>query len=275
MLAHLGLAVFGGELLGCLLWGPFSDQHGRQRAYLLSCLLMLLASVASALSPSYPFLLVARAAVGVGIGGLAVPFDLLCEATPARHRGTLLLLMEGFWVLGSVAVVGLAWGVLPLGGWRYLTGLAALPLLVATLATLFLPESPRWLLERGREQEAWAGLLRAARWNGRDLRALVNNRTEGDSAVPPLPPLVLFQPHHHHTKPGPSHQPHNQDSSFLSTLPRLLHPSLRRTTLCLWVVWFAFGLAYYGIVLYAAALFSSDGGGGVGCVCICVCVCMH
>lgn len=37
---------------------------------------------------------------------LAVPFDLLCEATPPKHRGTLLLLMEGFWVLGSVAVVG-------------------------------------------------------------------------------------------------------------------------------------------------------------------------
>ncbi len=86
-LSYLGLAVFGGELIGCLFWGPASDWWGRQKAYLASCILMLVASIASALAPNFAFLLVTRALVGFGIGGLAVPFDLLCEATPTTYRG--------------------------------------------------------------------------------------------------------------------------------------------------------------------------------------------
>lgn len=290
VLSHLGLAVFGGELLGCLAWGPFADTHGRQRAYLLSCLLMLLASVASAVSPTYAFLLCTRALVGVGIGGLAVPFDLLCEATPPRHRGAMLMLMQGFWVLGSVAVVGLAWGVLPAFppaiAWRWLAGLAAVPLLVATVATCFLPESPRWLLEQGRGREAWEGLCRAAAWNGKDLTAAVlgseggrrrlqeeegqggaavvatevegnkqKNAAAAAAAEAPAPPhLLLFHPHHHKLQhqqqegagkaaaasggAGPSvGQQSHGCSALASTFMHLLSPSLRTTTLFLWVMY--------------------------------------
>lgn len=159
----------------------------------------------------------------------------------------------------------LAWAVLPRGGWRYVTGLAAVPLLLATILALFLPESPRWLLEKGRAAEAWAALRRAARWNGRD--GLLEG---GEDRA-----LVLFRPHRPRdgwaavagagghsggdASSGQSesgHKPHTTNP-FGATLRRLLSPALRRTTLCLWVVWFAFGLAYYGIVLYAAALFSS------------------
>lgn len=259
VLSHLGLAVFGGELVGCLCWGPFADTHGRQRAYLLSCLLMLLASVASAVSPTYAFLLATRATVGVGIGGLAVPFDLLCEATPARHRGAMLMLMQGFWVLGSVAVVGLAWGVLPTfppsSAWRWLAGLAALPLLVATVATCVLPESSRWLLEQGREREAWEGLRRAAAWNGKDLGAfVVDGKGRGAVAAAEededaaFPRLLLFHPHQHQQHQGKAasgggeggHQVHSGGGgggcvAFFSTFKHLLSPSLRATTLCLWV----------------------------------------
>lgn len=178
----------------------------------------------------------------------------------------------------------LAWAVLPWGGWRYLTGLAALPLLLATVFTLFLPESPRWLLEQGRAAEAWEALRRAARWNGRRAEEW-GERKRGEGKA-----LVLFRPHHRpesrggggggnggpgggevdshgssysssHSRHDPAASPSPSPSpslSFPHTLVRLLSPALRTTTLCLWVVWFAFGLAYYGIVLYAAALFSTS-----------------
>ena len=158
----------------------------------------------------------------------------------------------------------LAWAVLPRGGWRYVTGLAAVPLLLATILALFLPESPRWLLEKGRAAEAWAALGRAARWNGREgllegrkERALVLFRPQrprdGGAAA------VAGGPNDGDASSGQSESAHKTHTAnpFGATLRRLLSPALRRTTLCLWVVWFAFGLAYYGIVLYAAALFSS------------------
>ncbi|KAM3570640.1 hypothetical protein VYU27_007310 [Nannochloropsis oceanica] len=299
-LAWLGFAVFGGEFVGCLIWGPVSDRWGRQKAYLASCIMMLVFSIASALSPSFPFLLVTRALVGFGIGGLSVPFDLLCEVTPTKYRGTMLLMMQMFWVLGSVVVVGMAWGTLEEHGWRYLTLVASTPLLVATLAIFCLPESPRWLLEEGQTEKAWQVLVTAARWNGRkDLHSdLINLRctetpAEGvreerrkasmaatataivveegreqgaeEEPIPSAAPapaaaaqdICPLEPHHHHPSSSPL-----SSSSFLSTLPLLLSAALRATTLWLWVIWFSFGLLYYGIIVLSASIFSSEGEAG-------------
>lgn len=62
----LASCIFAGEVVGCLVWGPLSDHWGRKRAYWLSCLLIVLASLASVLAHSFAMLVVARTIVGLG-----------------------------------------------------------------------------------------------------------------------------------------------------------------------------------------------------------------
>lgn len=65
------------------------------------CILISAAGLASGVSPSYSFLVVCRAIVGFGVGGAVVPFDLLAEFLPNKHRGTFLIYIEGFWTIGK------------------------------------------------------------------------------------------------------------------------------------------------------------------------------
>jgi len=69
--------------------------------------------------------------------------------------------------------------------------------------------------------------------------------------------ICPLEPHHHHPSSSPL-----SSSSFLSTLPLLLSAALRATTLWLWVIWFSFGLLYYGIIVLSASIFSSEGEAG-------------
>ncbi|TFJ82549.1 hypothetical protein NSK_006133 [Nannochloropsis salina CCMP1776] len=198
-----------------------------------------------------------------------------------------------FWVLGSVTVVGMAWGVLTEHGWRYLTLLATLPLLITSFACLLLPESSRWLLEEGRTEDAWKVLIKAAQWNGiKDLRSHLfdlrwdhaasleaeggreggrEGRREGvreggaeDEAARQAQPACPLLAHHHHrlsvSEGAPTEKPPSAFAAFFKTLPLLLVPGLRATTLWLWLIWFSFGLAYYGIIILCASLFTLEGG---------------
>ena len=65
-IASLGVAVFAGEIVGCVFWGPASDYYGRKKSYLASCLIMTIASMLSALAPNFTTLVAARAVVGFG-----------------------------------------------------------------------------------------------------------------------------------------------------------------------------------------------------------------
>lgn len=89
--------VFAGELLGALCFGPLADRVGRWRATFLSAILITVAGLLSAFSTTFAMLVVMRAVVGVGIGGLAVPFDILAEFMPTHIRGKALMGIEYFW----------------------------------------------------------------------------------------------------------------------------------------------------------------------------------
>ena len=60
--------------------------------------------ILSAVAPSYGWLVFFRGVCGFGIGGANIPFDLLSEFMPASHRGQYLVLIEGFWIIGSLFV---------------------------------------------------------------------------------------------------------------------------------------------------------------------------
>jgi putative MFS transporter len=174
--AEVGLLTtltFGGMAIGSLVAGVSGDRYGRRITYMYNLALYSLGALLAAFSPDLGWLLVARFIVGVGLGGeLNTGLTLVAELMPTRFRGaavaTVNIAAGGLGIFASSALAALMLGPLEmaLGGpgvaWRWLLGALVIPALLVFLYRWFLPESPRYLLVRGRIDEANAVLSRLA-----------------------------------------------------------------------------------------------------------------
>lgn len=193
------------------------------------------------MSPSYYWLLISRAFVGFGVAGSHVAFTLFTEFLPSSKRATYLVLVELFWTFGTVGTSFLAWLVLPTLGWRWMLVFAAIPF--AMLAAVFpsLPESVRFLLITGRDQEANNVLKKLA---------LTNNQ------VPLQGNVVLAMDSPEERLDAPLSATPKEHNDRRGQLKDLLSPPLKRTTLILWFLWFNNSFIYYGMVLMVTQLLS-------------------
>ncbi|KAJ1422890.1 major facilitator superfamily domain-containing protein [Ochromonadaceae sp. CCMP2298] len=238
--------VFAGIILGTVFWGSFAEKYGRRWTYLLACCIVASFGFLSGAAPNYEVLIVLRTAVGFGLGAMDVPFDLLAEFLPDETRGKFLIYITYFWTLGSLLVTGLAWAFLSQGGWRALTYATAIPVtLISAASLLYLPESPRWLLIKGRGAEAAQVIHDAARVNGVSLAPFTllgaggAEDTEGGSGDG----NALLDP----PKEGTYSQLLSNRAVFVVSLP-------------LWVVWLSFGFTYYGIILFVGRVYEKGDG---------------
>ena len=232
MTAAVTSFLFAGSLIGTLVLGPLADTLGRRPIFLLSAIIITLFGFATALAPNYFFLVATIFFVGVGVGGLTVPFDVLAEFLPARRRGTNLLLIEYFWTVGSLYVVLVAY--LTLKGdkdeWRIFVGLCSLPCVVSiVVGFLWVPESSRWLAAQGRSEEALQILREAAAVNGLDPEEVY---PEGIQII------------------------HEQEEE--ASFAILFTPAWRPTMLKLWGAWGAFAFGYYGVLLAITKVFEKE-----------------
>lgn len=225
--ASISSVVFMGMVIGCSFWGAVANAWGRKPAFLLAGSIISLGGFATAAAPSFGWLLAIRLVVGFGIGAASIAFDLLAEFMPAAQRATFLVAMQSFWTLGSMFVSGMAWALLDSAGWRALAVVTAVPVALATaLFVCFMPESPRWLLSKGRNEEAERIVREAARSNGLAMPAF----------------RLVYE--------------EQLQSAYAVDYRQLVaDPAVRRITLPLWVVWGMFGFTYYGIILFAGRLF--------------------
>jgi MFS family permease len=158
-------ALFVGFLLASSWWGALADRRGRRAAALASGWLSAAASLLSAIAPTYPALLLARALLGAAVAGLPVSLYPLCvEIAGPRARGRAGILSQAVYHLGEWLLPLLAW---LLADWRLLCLAVAVSGALTTLLAHAVPESPRWLLVRGREAEARRVLQALAKGNGR------------------------------------------------------------------------------------------------------------
>jgi MFS family permease len=150
-----------GACCGALFFGQLTDRFGRKRLMLLTLGVYILATIATAFSFAPWFFFLCRFFTGAGIGGeYAAINSAIDELIPARNRGQVDLTINGSYWVGS-GVGGLA-SLLFLNqaifatdlGWRLAFGIGALLGLLILVLRRTLPESPRWLVIHGREQEA-------------------------------------------------------------------------------------------------------------------------
>ena len=197
-MAMITTAVFIGQIVGNLIWGPIADKYGRRFAFLRSATMICVFSWLSGASPNFASLVVFRTFCGVGIGGSSVPFDLVAEFLPPEARGANLLSMEFLWTFGSLLVIAAAWIFLDSSGWRPLVYVTAAPMTIVVLVAIYLlPESPRWLVSKRRYIEAENIVRQCAETNGVHLEPFsfgaLSAGTSGDPLSEPNPmhaPLV-------------------------------------------------------------------------------------
>jgi len=149
-----------GAVLGALTFGYLTDRLGRRKLFLVTLATYSLATVASAFSWNLFSFSVFRFFTGFGIGGeYAAINSAVDELIPGKLRGTVDLIVNGtFWLgatAGSLAAMFLLSGHVPQNtGWRYAFGIGGTLGIGVLILRLFVPESPRWLMLRGHENDA-------------------------------------------------------------------------------------------------------------------------
>ncbi|MGH8923035.1 MAG: MFS transporter [Acidimicrobiia bacterium] len=152
--AWLPLSGIVGTVLGSFLWGWMGDRIGRRASILLAGVVFIATAICGSM-PAFGWNLVMCFIMGLGVGGmLPITFALMAETIPALHRGWLMVLIGGDIAGAYILTSWLAAELLPTFGWRILWLLGAPTGLALLLLNRWIPESPRYLLAQGREEEA-------------------------------------------------------------------------------------------------------------------------
>ncbi len=167
-----------GCLIGALLSGIISDKSGRRKLLIFSGLLFTVSAVGTALADSFLLFSIFRIIGGVGIG-LASNLSpmYIAEISPAHARGKLVAINQLTIVIGILAAQIVNWLIaqpVPEGagaeqilaswngqdGWRWMFGAETIPAFAFFLLMFFVPESPRWLIKYGKDEQAKSILSR-------------------------------------------------------------------------------------------------------------------
>lgn len=155
----LGGAALAGLFLGSLISGVIVDRFGRRQIFAYDMLFAAVISAAQFFVTEAWQLLVLRFALGVVLGfDYVVSKSLLTELSPLRFRGRLLSIMAIAWVTGYAFsyIVGFFLRDTGPDAWRYMLVVSCVPSLLIFVFRLGVPESPLWLIKKGRHEEAQA-----------------------------------------------------------------------------------------------------------------------
>ncbi|XP_026095303.1 proton myo-inositol cotransporter-like [Carassius auratus] len=147
----------GAAAVSSLAGGYLNGLYGRRICILLASFIFSAGGIILSVAPNKEVLLCGRLTVGLGIGiaSMTVPVY-IAEVSPSELRGQLVTINTLFITGGQfiASVVDGVFSYLPHDGWRYMLGLSVVPAALQFLGFLFLPESPRWLLQKGDTQNA-------------------------------------------------------------------------------------------------------------------------
>ena len=151
-------AVFG-SMFGAVFGGVLTDRFGRKAIYLLDLMVFIVGSLLCAFATGPWSLILFRFFLGIGVGAdYPICASYVSEFMPSRLRGRMLIGAFSFQAVGIIlaALVGIILlGVTPaISDWRILIGFGALPAIIVLILRTKVPESPRWLMEQGRLDEA-------------------------------------------------------------------------------------------------------------------------
>ncbi|MFZ0522348.1 MAG: sugar porter family MFS transporter [Candidatus Acidiferrales bacterium] len=165
-------------LLGCLLGAAgasvVGDRYGRKKSLICSAVLFAISSLGAAAASTIVFFSVARLVGGLAIGIASVLTPVyIAEISPPKNRGTLVSLNQLAIVIGILAAYLVNWQLSRMGegSWRWMLAIAAIPSIAFLVGLLVIPESPRWLISKGRLSEGERILVRIFGANAAEQQA--------------------------------------------------------------------------------------------------------
>jgi len=180
-----------GQLAGALLFSWLAERFGRVPSAAAATALMSVMSLACALAGSFPALFAYRLIQGIGVGGeMPVAAAYISELSKARGRGRFFMLYEMIFPIGLMTTSQAGAFVIPLWGWQAMFLIGGIPGLIITWLLLRLPESPRWLISRGRIAEAEFVVKQIELAGKREIRGQTPNFLDfrNSVSVPESPP---------------------------------------------------------------------------------------
>ncbi|UBU16055.1 MFS transporter [Nonomuraea gerenzanensis] len=240
-LGFIGSATPFGFLFGATVAGLLGDRIGRKKVMMYALAFYAVFSVVAAFAPNYEVFLGARVLAGAGAGAesaIIAPF--LSEFVPAKRRGWFIGALAGFFSFGFVMAALIGRFVVPTfdDGWRIAQVITALPIVMLLWWRRSLPESPRFLLQQGRTDEAEAVVA--------DLERRVERAT--GQPLPPVPETAVA--------PATTGAP---KVNLLSALRFLWSPAMAKRTAVIWLVWFVITFSYYGFFSWIPTLLVQRG----------------
>lgn len=180
----LSTVTFAAMAVGALVSGFVADRIGRRTTFMVNIALFTFGALVAALSPDYTILFLARILIGLGLGGeMSLGFTVLSELMPTKRRARMTAALSfAAGGVGMFAAAGLATLMLGpladvLGGeetaWRWFFGFMFLPAVIILFVRIWIPETPRYLLQRGKIYET-----------NRVISLLSNNRLRASSDFP-------------------------------------------------------------------------------------------
>ncbi|WP_279581153.1 MFS transporter [Fodinicola feengrottensis] len=152
----VGGCLAAGAVVGAIFAGRLTDRLGRRQTIMLAAVIFALGTLGCTFAPNVTVLVISRFIVGIAVGcsSATVP-TYLSELAPARIRGALSTLNQLMIVSGILlAYIVVDWALTPSANWRAMFAAALIPAVVLFLGMLGMPETPRWLLKAGRDDEA-------------------------------------------------------------------------------------------------------------------------
>ncbi|XP_069092762.1 solute carrier family 22 member 7-like [Pleurodeles waltl] len=214
--------LFIGVMMGSILIGYLSDRYGRRMMLLVTCVFTLLFGMASAASVNYPMFAVFWALYGLSVSGFSLITTALgLEWVNKKHRTFSGSWMTIYWSIGLMLLSLVAYLI---RDWRWLLVAITCPYILGIISIWWLPESPRWLLSKGKVKETYALLVRCSSVNGQ-------------AHVSPSINMEVLSKVAEEENTGKHY-------SFIDLFRT---PVLRKVSICVTCAWFGASFSYYGI----------------------------
>ncbi|XP_018051183.1 PREDICTED: carcinine transporter isoform X2 [Atta colombica] len=231
----IGLVVLNaGGPIGVYLFGTLNDRIGRKLSFFTCLAILIIGGFLTAISNNFWTWAFTRFVVGLTIPAIyQIPFIISLELVGPNYRSFVTVMTCTFYTLGLCMLAGVTYLI---RDWRTLAMTTSVPFLIYFFYWWFLPESPRWLLAKGRLSEANDILEILARVNGKEL------------------PISFTQKLHQRMTMSKS----NSEEERLRTSPGVLSlfklPNMRLKTCLITLNWFANNMVYVGLSYYGPTL---------------------